>query len=128
MPGTPLRELVEAVLRASERPLGAYDLAEAISLRTGRKCHTNSVYRCLDYLCSHGVAYQIAVNNKFLIVDGQTKPNSFLVCSACNMVTGYYDQTTETAIRKGLGRAGFLPRRIIVECLGVCRDCSDRSH
>jgi Fur family transcriptional regulator, zinc uptake regulator len=124
MPGTPLRELVEAVLRASERPLGAYDLADAISLRTGRKCHTNSVYRCLDYLCSHGVVYQIAVNNKFLIVDGQTKPNSFLVCSACNMVTGYFDGPTEKLLRNIAERAGFVPKQVVIECVGLCDACA----
>jgi Fur family transcriptional regulator, zinc uptake regulator len=127
MEGTPLRAMVETILRASQRPLGAYDLAHEISLRTGRKCHANSVYRCLAFLCANGSAYHIAVNNKFIVVDALTQPNSFTICSACDMVTAYLDGSTEQLIRHTAQNVGFSPKRIVIECVGICRACSDTS-
>lgn len=118
------REVLDAVL-ASERPPGAYDIAERLS-RPGRRVAPVSVYRALDFLMELGLVHRIASRNAFVPcahAHGAGDNVVFLICRTC----GGIDETTSPEVESGLGktleRAGFTPAHSILEVEGDCGAC-----
>lgn len=123
------REVLEAVA-SSERPPGAYDLAERLS-RPGRRVAPVSVYRALDFLMELGLVHRIASRNAFVPcahTHGAGENVVFLICRTC----GGIDETTSPEMESGLGktlkRAGFTPAHSILEVEGDCGACRGKER
>jgi Fur family zinc uptake transcriptional regulator len=123
------REVLEAVT-TSERPPGAYDLAERLS-RPGRRVAPVSIYRALDFLMELGLVHRIASRNAFVPCaheHGAGENVVFLICRTC----GGIDETTSPEMERSLGRtlarAGFTPAHSILEVEGDCGTCRSRAE
>lgn len=122
---TKLRRDVLASVAASDLPLGAYDIAERLSV-PGKRVAPVSVYRALDFLTEHGLVHRIASRNAFVPCahdHGEGADLVFMICRSC----GAIDETTSPGIEKEIGRtvaeAGFKPASRILEVEGECGAC-----
>jgi len=122
---TELRKAAVLALARSHLPLGAYDLAEAMSAG-GRRVSPISVYRSLDFLIEIGLVHRIATRNAYVACEhahGLDETVVFLICRSC----GGVDEATSPALDHSLqvtaASSGFKPRHRVVELEGECADC-----
>ena len=122
---TDLRGQVFASLAQFAKPASAYDVAEAVSARLGRRIAANSIYRILDLFVAKNVARRVESRNAYLVNDhpGCAHDCIFLVCDACGEATHIDDDRLGTALRGAALGAGFAPTRPVIEVHGRCVGC-----
>ncbi|WP_298965653.1 Fur family transcriptional regulator [uncultured Methylobacterium sp.] len=125
---TELRRRTLEAVAGEGRALGAYDIAERLSV-PGRRVAAVSVYRALDFLTENGLVHRIASRNAFVPCGhghGGGESTVFLICRTCGTV----DETVSRDIQRGLdstlASAGFKPVSHIVEVEGECGACQER--
>ena len=122
---TAMRASVFDALASFEKPASAYDIAEAVSQAQGRRVAANSVYRILDLFVSANVATRVESANAYI---ANAHPNCahdciFLVCDDCGSTTHIDDDQIAQSVRAAASKAGFEPKRPVVEVRGICPDC-----
>lgn len=122
---TDMRADVFAALADRDRPASAYDIAELMSQRQGRRVAANSVYRILDLFVRTNLANRIESANAYLV---NTHPGCrhdciFLICDVCGQAVHLDDDRLTGALREAGHRAGFADVRPVVELRGVCDSC-----
>ncbi|KQT61179.1 molybdate ABC transporter substrate-binding protein [Methylobacterium sp. Leaf456] len=125
---TPLRRDVLTVVAAEGRPLGAYDIAERMSVK-GRRVAAVSVYRALDFLTEQGLVHRISSRNAFVSCGhehGEGASLVFLICRQCGGIDEMTAPAVESALGATLARAGFTPTSRILEVEGECGACRER--
>ena len=127
---TPIRRKVLEVLLDAAKPLGAYDLADAVALQ-GRRMAPITVYRALDFLIENGLVHRLASQNAYIACAHQHGPKetvAFLICENCGSV----DEVTSAALSKTLSdvleREKFTPHGQIIEITGRCADCDGKAE
>ena len=100
---TPMRRHVLEVLAASHKPLGAYEIIDAVAARGPRPAPI-TIYRALDFLTAQGLVHRIESRNAFLAcinnhADGA--PVVFLICEHCGKV----GEAPSTAVAESLNAA-----------------------
>ena len=123
---TDMRADVFEALAAQERPASAYDIAEALTARRGKRVAANSVYRILDLFVRTNLANRIESANAYLV---NTHPGCrhdciFLICDDCGKATHLDDDRVTGALRAAGQDAGFADVRPVVELRGLCEDCA----
>ena len=122
---TAMRASVFDALISFDKPASAYDIAEAVSQVQGRCVAANSVYRILDLFVSANVATRVESANAYL---ANAHPNCahdciFLVCDDCGATTHIDDDQIAASVRAAARKAGFEPKRPVVEVRGSCPEC-----
>ncbi len=122
---TDLRAQLFEELAEVDGPASAYDMAEKLSKRTGRRVSANSVYRILDLFVANDLARRIESRNAYVV---NTHPSCshdciFLICERCGRIDHLDDDSLATQMRARATESGFSPRRPVLELLGLCRDC-----
>ncbi len=122
---TAMRASVFRALIGFDKPASAYDIAEAVSQAQGRRVAANSVYRILDLFVSANVATRVESANAYL---ANAHPNCahdciFLVCDDCGATTHIDDDQIAASVRAAARKAGFEPKRPVVEVRGSCPEC-----
>jgi Fur family zinc uptake transcriptional regulator len=77
---TPIRRKVLEALAASHKPLGAYDVIDAVG---GLRPAPITVYRALEFLIALGLVHRIASRNAFLACVNNHRTGAlvaFLIC------------------------------------------------
>lgn len=123
---TELRRSVLAALYETHRPLGAYDLAEILAGRTGKRIAPVSVYRVLEFLTEQGFVHRLVTRNAFIACPHQHDDddvNVFLICARCGGVDEVESPAITTAIGELLKKSHFTPVAKIVEIDGICGHC-----
>ena len=126
---TEQRRRVLEILCAAGRPIGAYEILEA--MRNGpRALAPPTVYRALDFLLGQGLVHKIESLHAFVGCDhpGQPHASQFLICDRCGIVTELEDEEVARSLRSAADGTGFQPARRVVELIGVCATCSDAEH
>jgi Fur family zinc uptake transcriptional regulator len=123
---TAMRADVFEVLAAQERPASAYDIAEAVGKRRGKRVAANSVYRILDLFVRTNLANRVESANAYL---ANTHPGCrhdciFLICDDCGQATHLDDDRLTGALRDAGREAGFADVRPVIELRGICEDCA----
>ncbi len=123
---TGMRESVFAELARHDRPVSAYDIADALSAARGKRVAPNSVYRILDLFVINNLALRVESANAFL---ANTHPGCehdciFLVCDACGDATHVDDDEVSAKIRSLADSRGFRAERPVLEIRGLCRACA----
>jgi Fur family zinc uptake transcriptional regulator len=123
---TAMRADVFEVLAAQERPASAYDIAEAVGKRRGKRVAANSVYRILDLFVRTNLANRVESANAYL---ANTHPGCrhdciFLICDDCGQATHLDDDRLTGALRDAGRDAGFADVRPVIELRGICEDCA----
>ncbi|HEY0621783.1 Fur family transcriptional regulator [Sphingomonas sp.] len=123
---TAMRASIFEALAGFDKPASAYDIAEAVSKREGRRVAANSVYRILDLFVSANLARRVESANAYV---ANAHPDClhdciFLVCDSCGQTTHIDDDTITKSVRTAARGAGFTPVRPVIEVRGKCADCN----
>jgi Fur family transcriptional regulator, zinc uptake regulator len=122
---TPMRRQVLAVLSASHKPLGAYEIIDAVA-ESGSRPAPITIYRALDFLTAQGFVHRIESRNAFLAcinnhADGA--PVVFLICEHCGAVGEAPSAAVAESLNAAAKSAGFTPKVPVLEISGVCAHC-----
>lgn len=122
---TPLRESALRALWSSRRPIGAYDLRDQLSKTLGRKLSAASIYRTLEFLCSHGVAARIESRNAYVACahPGHDHTCMLFVCNSCGASSEVENTQLEQLLAANAKELGFSVDHRVVELSGSCADC-----
>ena len=107
-----MRASVFDALAGFDKPASAYDIAEAVSKREGRRVAANSVYRILDLFVGANLARRVESANAYI---ANAHPDClhdciFLVCDTCGQTT-HLDDDRITQGRPQRGAGGRLLAR-----------------
>lgn len=128
---TPQRRSVLAALAEAKRPLGAYDLIEALRPAHGRGPAPIVIYRALDFLRENGFIHRLESLNAFIACPHRHATGEkvvFLICESCQHVEeAVAHPLTEALTRLAQGH-GFQARRQVIELAGTCRHCQNHKE
>ena len=122
---TGMREAVFDALASFKTPASAYDIAESLSKRQGRRVAANSVYRILDLFVASNLARRVESANAYV---ANQHPDClhdciFLICDNCGQAMHLDDDKVTGGIRAAAASAGFSAARPVIEVRGTCGDC-----
>ena len=126
---TDMRESVFEALAGFDRPASAYDIAEAVSNKQGRRVAANSVYRILDLFVGANLDRRVESANAYV---ANAHPDClhdciFLICDNCGQAVHIDDDSLSGGVRKAAESAGFSAQRPVIEVRGTCGDCGDQN-
>ncbi len=123
---TDMRADVFAALESFDKPASAYDIAESLSMRRGKRVAANSVYRILDLFVRTNLANRVESANAYLVNShpGCRHDCIFLICDNCGQATHFDDDSITNVLRKAGQDNGFAEVRPVVELRGLCDDCA----
>ena len=124
---TDMRAAVFDALAGFDKPASAYDIAEAVSNKQGRRVAANSVYRILDLFVGANLARRVESANAYV---ANAHPDClhdciFLICDTCGQAVHIDDDTLSGGVRKAAASAGFSASRPVIEVRGTCGDCGE---
>ena len=125
-----MRQLVLNALWRAQVPLGAYEIAAAISRPRRPRAHPNSIYRALAPLEGEGLVVRVVATRRFLLTpDAGVKDWIALACKGCGNVTLLEAGSLHERMREHARARRFRVARTTVEILGRCAVCieADRS-
>jgi Fur family zinc uptake transcriptional regulator len=122
---TDMRASVFEALASFDKPASAYDIAEEVSKRQGRRVAANSVYRILDLFVGANLARRVESANAYV---ANAHPDClhdciFLVCDSCGQTTHIDNDVITRGVRNAAVSAGFVPVRPVIEVRGRCAAC-----
>ena len=127
---TPMRREVLEALYATHRPLGAYDIAEVLAQKGGRRLAPITIYRALDFLIGQGLVHRLASRNAFIACPHGHGPHdlvAFLICERCDGVDELSCADLTDAVSRALAGEGFEPHLQVLEISGACAHCQGRA-
>ena len=124
---TGMRQSVFEALAGFERPASAYDIAEEVSKRQGRRVAANSVYRILDLFVGANLVRRVESANAYVANEHPDCLHDciFLVCDSCGQTTHLDDDSIASHLRSAATKTGFAPERPVMEVHGRCPDCAE---
>ncbi|MDR7100888.1 transcriptional repressor [Croceicoccus sp. BE223] len=122
---TDMRADVFDALAGHVAPASAYDIADALSARRGKRVAPNSVYRILDLFVRTNLANRIESANAYLANrhPGCRHDCIFLICDRCGRAEHVDDDRLTEGLRDAAGAAGFADLKTVVELRGTCAAC-----
>lgn len=123
---TSMRADIFEELARHERPASAYDIADNLSAKRGKRVAPNSVYRILDLFVANNLALRVESANAFLANShpGCEHDCIFLVCDECGEATHIDNDEISEKVRGVAKAADFRARRPIIEIRGTCASCN----
>ncbi|WCT74034.1 Fur family transcriptional regulator [Sphingomonas naphthae] len=123
---TPMRATVFAALAALGRPASAYDIADEVSQRQGRRVPANSVYRILDLFVAANLVQRVESANAYIVNAHPACRHDcmFLICDGCGTVTHLDEDKVTGPLRTAAESVGFTPTRTVLEVHGRCAACA----
>ena len=120
-----MRGDVFEALAARDRPASAYDIAESVGARRGKRVAANSVYRILDLFVRTNLARRVESANAYLANShpGCRHDCIFLICDGCGRAVHVDDDKLTGALVGAAHSAGFAEVRPVVELRGRCQAC-----
>jgi Fur family zinc uptake transcriptional regulator len=124
---TDMRASVFEALASFDKPASAYDIAEAVSNKQGRRVAANSVYRILDLFVGANLARRVESANAYV---ANQHPDClhdciFLICDTCGQTVHLDDDQLSGGVRQAAKSAGFSSARPVIEVRGTCGDCEN---
>lgn len=122
---TPMRRHVLQALLASHRPLGAYEIIDALAQHVTRPAPI-TVYRALDFLMENGLVHRIESRNAFLACAHDHDAGAmvaFLICEKCSSVGEVPANRVAQSLNEAARGIGFAPKLSVVEITGLCAHC-----
>ena len=118
------RQILE-MLWESDRPMGAYELIEALKRKESRPIGPPTVYRALEFLIAQGLVSKIQSQNAYVPCAHPERKHDclFFICSNCGASVELEDQRLETLISENAALVGFRPTHRVIEVEGTCTTC-----
>lgn len=120
------------ILRASDLPLGAYEIVARLS--EGRsKVAPTTVYRALSGLINDGCAHRVESMNAYLACKRgghgaeDARDAVFSICDDCGAVVEHPSDELLDALAALSARSGFGVTRHVIEVHGRCAECADEA-
>jgi len=122
---TPLRKRVLELVWRSHKPVGAYELLDAIKAERSNAAPP-TIYRALDFLLENGLVHRLESLNAYVGCDQPEAPHTaqFLICKQCRRVAELNDDAISRRVRSSAASAGFRSERQTLEVTGTCKDCA----
>ena len=124
---TQMRAAIFDALASFDRPASAYDIADKVSQKQGRRVAANSVYRILDLFVGANLARRVESSNAYIANDhpGCLHDCIFLICDSCGQTVHIDDDSLSGGVRQAAKTAGFTAPRPVIEVRGTCGDCGE---
>ena len=124
---TELRAAVFEQLARSDKPVSAYDIAEALGLERGKRVPAGSVYRILDLFVANNLALRVESANAFLANShpGCAHDCIFMVCDGCGETDHVDDDRVAGSLRELAHARDFKATRPVIEIRGRCSSCRE---
>lgn len=119
-----LRDAVISILRERAKPMGAYAIAHEVERRTGHRCHTNSVYRCLAKMLDEGLARRVASLSSYVLATSAARTSALALCRRCRAVLPIEAADLHAQLAARALASGFATEAQVIEVLGLCADCA----
>ena len=121
-----MRSDIFAVLATFEKPASAYDIADLVSQRRGKRVAPNSVYRILDLFVATNLARRVESANAYIANShpGCRHDCIFLICDSCGTAAHIDDDRLTGSLITAARENGFADVRPVVELRGICAACS----
>lgn len=122
---TDMRESIFTALAEIEKPASAYDIADSVSRKRGKRVAPNSVYRILDLFVRTNLARRVESINAYIANShpGCVHDCIFLVCDSCGNATHIDDDGLSRSVRRTAEAAGYVDIRPVIEVRGRCASC-----
>jgi len=122
------RRLALEIICARDKPVGAYEILEAMREAIPGAAPP-TVYRALDFLLAQGLIHKLQTIHAFVGCNHPEHPHSsqFLICEDCGDVTEVEDQAVTRSLQRTASALGFKAGRRVVEVVGTCSGCGDAS-
>ncbi len=123
---TKTRKQVLELLWQSDRPLGAYDLIDALRVETGKTVAPPTVYRALEFLMAQNFVTKIESQNNYIPCSHPERRHDcmFFSCTSCGTTVEMEDQRIEKRLADDAAALGFQITRRTVEVEGICQQCA----
>jgi Fur family zinc uptake transcriptional regulator len=121
---TALRRRVLELVWDSHKPIGAYDILEALA-EASTSVAPPTVYRALEFLIEAGLVHRLDSLNAFIGCPdpADSHAGQFLICTQCRTVTELSDSEIEQLIARKAAAGGFSAIRQMLEIEGLCNVC-----
>ncbi len=118
------RQILE-LLWESDRPMGAYELVEALKPKEARPVGPPTVYRALEFLMLQGLVSKLQSRNAYVPCTHPERTHDclFFICSNCSASIELEDPRLESLITENAGLVEFRPTRRVIEVEGTCSNC-----
>lgn len=122
---TVMRADVFDAIAGLDKPSSAYDIADLVSQKRGKRVAPNSVYRILDLFVATNVVRRVESANAFVANEhpGCLHDCIFLICDTCGSATHIDDDAISANVRSIAGKTGFAVDHPVIEVRGTCTDC-----
>lgn len=123
---TRMRAEVYKILVELGRAASAYEVADQLSEREGRRVPANSIYRILDLFVQTNLVRRVESTNAFIAIAHPECQHdcAFLICDACGTVAHVDDDRLARQFRNLAKASGFKPTRPVIEMHGRCAACA----
>lgn len=132
---TNLREDVYRLILQADKPLGAYDLINALQQirnqspkdtdKTSANIAPPTVYRTLEFLLEFGLIHQLSSINAYIPCchPRDTHIAGFLICEKCRHVQELSNPPVSQIVEFSQSQAHFQVRKSTIELSGLCQNC-----
>ncbi|MEM9387656.1 MAG: Fur family transcriptional regulator [Pseudomonadota bacterium] len=123
---TTLRRQLLELLWESARPMGAYELIEALKIKTARQVGPPTVYRGLEFLIAQGLAVKIESRNTYTPCSHPERRHDslFFICADCGAAAELDDQRIMRLLAEDAADLGYRVTKRVVEIQGTCGHCA----
>jgi len=123
---TPIRRRVLELVWDSHKPIGAYDILDALN-RDGKKAAPPTVYRALEFLIEADLVHRLDSLNAFVGCPDPSRSHSgqFLICRGCHSVAELDDADIHGLVQQKAASLGFSAIHQMLEIQGLCEACRD---
>lgn len=120
------RDVLE-IIASAKKPMGAYDVLEALGEYMDNPKPPNA-YRAIEFLVEQGFVHRIESLNAYVVcgVDHRHNGSQFLVCDECGVVIEAHLCHLPQDLEKHVKTQGFSANRWNAEIHGICKDCARR--
>ena len=125
---TPIRKRVYEILLAEHSAMGAYDILDRLR-EEDQKAQPPVAYRALEFLQENGFVHKIERLNAFIACahPGEGHRPAFLICRECDTVAETHTEVSKGPLGDVAKEAGFEIEKTVVEAIGVCPSCQDKT-
>lgn len=118
------RRFVLEIIAAAKKPMGAYDILEALGKHIDDP-KPPTAYRAIEFLMEEELIHRIESLNAYVLcgTDHRHNGSQFMVCDSCGTVVEAHICHVPEDLARRAREEGFSLKRWDAELHGTCKDC-----